>query len=368
MGGDPRPEPATGCLEAALRARWRTRLRANRVLTSEAAACWRTRLTDPHDARIDPGSELSADARARGETYLGELLDKLTPLRRDSDPDSARRNAEYDAAIDALTTVGALDVYGTASSYDAAARVRFPWQLEQPDIPGGAQAIAVGVPPTTAEEAAEDARREAGRAARPQATSVVRVIAGQADRRDDLAIVAFVVHEDAVGVHFHYLGPPEGDIDDGRRDLEDFRKLLDGLEPPALSDDHGETYTSVSPRPSSASGAGGMPDPARRAAVTGHWLYTPAAPPWPSASPSSGAATPGSWRTTPRPGHGASRTDGHHLNLDRASRQSRHHSQHRHSRAIDTSALCQSNAIVGAARNPNSAARVRCRRCARSAP
>ena len=108
----------------------------------------------------------------------------------------------------------------------------------------------------------------------PRCTQVVRVAIGAPERADQLAIVALVVHEDAVALHFHWLGPPEGDDDDEDRDA--FDKAVDGLVAPSLTDDRGTSYEPVMKRPMSAHGGGG--DPERRQAIGGAWLYTPGAP------------------------------------------------------------------------------------------
>jgi hypothetical protein len=248
------------------------------LLSAEQAARWRQRLTDPRDEAIDAGSKLGADARAAGERYLGELVARLTPMRREPGPDAVRLEAEVHAAIETLHAVGVLDQYARASWREASGRKLAPWQTEPLAPPVGEfEHVAVRVPSETDAQAAEDAAFEAEWAAMPKAENVRRVIAGGPQRQNDLAVIALVVHEDATSLHFHYLGQPQRERDDEQL-LESFERITDRLAPPVLKDDQGHTYEPALAHPASASGAGGIPDPERREAITGYWLYTPSAP------------------------------------------------------------------------------------------
>jgi hypothetical protein len=153
-----------------------------------------------------------------------------------------------------------------------------PWLEDPTPPPADATFFAIEVPPETEDQAAEDAARVAALAARPTASEVRRVILGSPQRHRGLAVVAVVAHEDAVSVHFHYLGDRQGQTRSGFDSLQAFDETLARLTPPAVTDDAGTVYEPVDQRPSSAGGAGGMPDAERREAITGFWLYTPAPP------------------------------------------------------------------------------------------
>jgi hypothetical protein len=249
------------------------------LLSAEQATRWRDRLTDPGDEKIDAGSELGAPAHAAAERFLADLVERLTPLRREPDPATIRQHAECDAAIEALHAVGVLDLYERASWYEASSSKKAPWRNEPLVPPEGSFAIALHVPPENEAQAERDAARAAAWEARPTAAKIIRVVGGGSERHRDLAIVGLVVHEDATALHFHYLGERQGDLGERERTLDSFQRVNERLQPPVLQDDEGRTYEPVGERPASSSGAGGIPDPDRREAITGRWLYTPAAPP-----------------------------------------------------------------------------------------
>jgi hypothetical protein len=249
------------------------------LLSPEQAARWRQRLTDPGDEAIDAGAELGVGARAAAERYLGHLIEGLKPLSRNPDPEAIRGHAEANAAIETLLAVGILDLEERGSWQQASWRKKAPWRSEPFLPPAGAIGFAIHVPPENDEQAAQDAARAAEFAARPKATTIERLIFGGPQRQDDLAIVALVVHEDATSLHFHFLGEREGHERRPRRRLDSFRRVNKRLVPPVLRDDQGQTYKPVLDRPLSSSGAGGIPDPDRREAITGQWQYTPPAPP-----------------------------------------------------------------------------------------
>lgn len=244
------------------------------VLSPDEASRWRERFADPCDEEIDVGSALGEDARAAAEEYLTGLVGRVTPLSRDPSPSATRRHAEFDAAIKALHEVGALDDEASSHWQVELLHAQAPWLEEPVAPPSNVGVFAVWVPPETEQQAAEDAARATEWESRPEATKVQRVITGSPERHDDLAIVALVVHEDATSLHFHYLGEPWQLADDPLG----FHATLESLVPPLLHDGTGRSYEPVEQTPYSASSAGGAPDPPRRQAITGAWLYTPAAP------------------------------------------------------------------------------------------
>lgn len=250
------------------------------VLSPEEVGRWRERLASPNDQSIDPSAALSGEAIAAGEEYLAGLVGQVTPLRRTADPAAFRRNAECDSAIAALHAVGAIDEVGRSGWAAKVWGAQAPW-LDPPVIPpprSDSTVFAVWVPPEDAEQAAADAVAAAEWEARPQASEVHRVIVGLPRKHADLAIIAVVIHEDATALHFHFLGEKWGSPTD-QDDWQDWDALNARLTPPQLRDEAGTLYEPVDNRPDSLVGAGGVPSPDRRHAVTGVWLYTPAAPP-----------------------------------------------------------------------------------------
>jgi hypothetical protein len=246
------------------------------LVSAEEAARWRARLVDPDPFGRPDKSAVPDDARAAAERHLEGLLERVEPLRRDPDPDRLRKDTECSTAIAALHATGVFDEADYGRWQTRLLSAQAPW-IEDPEPPPSGAMVAIWVPPETEEQEREDAEQEAAMAARPEAREVRRVVVGSPKRRDDLAIVALVVHEDGTSVHFHYLGPPWPTTDE-LSTPDAFSQTLDSLSPPTLRDDSGTEYEPVGDEPSSAHGAGGMPGPDRREAITGNWLYRPAAP------------------------------------------------------------------------------------------
>lgn len=247
------------------------------LLSPAEAERWRARLADPDQAAGDAASDLDASAREAGERHLAQLIDRVPPMRRGPDLEGQAMAAEASTAIDALHAVGLLDGASYASWRAQLLAAQAPWLDEPAAAAANATVYAVAVPPENEQEAAQDAARAATWAARPKASAIRRVIAGSAERLEGLAIVAAVVHEDATSLHFHYLGGPWRP-DRDHTGHEAHRRTVDGLAPPILRDGSGREYEPLDQGPSSSSGAGGVPDPNRRDAITGRWMYTPAAP------------------------------------------------------------------------------------------
>jgi hypothetical protein len=249
------------------------------LLSSGEAARWRARFADAAAGRgIEVEPPLSEDARAAGADHLARLLARVPPLRRRPDAGESTIQEECASAIETLHAVGALDQREQADWDARLQAAEAPW-LDEPLPPsGGDVAYAIEIPPETEEEAAADAADQAAWEARPKAEALRRVVIGSPERHAGLAMVAVCVHEDATSLHFHFLGGTTPSEASQRRSLKAFSDLVDRLEPPVLRDDRGTAFEPVHPRPTSASGTGGMPDGDRRQVVTGAWLYTPAAP------------------------------------------------------------------------------------------
>jgi hypothetical protein len=246
------------------------------VLSVDECERWRERFAAGDNEIIDPGSELGPEQSRLAERYLTELIGQVTPIRREADPRELDLAAQGRAAINALHAVGALDDQAQAQWGAKLMHARAPWLEETIDPPtDGSISVGIWVPPETEEEAAEDARRQAEWQARPRAEQTRRVILGSADRRDDLAIVAVTVHEDAVRLYFHFLEPLDAADGDS---VDHFGRAVDSLSAPGLRDDTGQNYEPVGRKPA-ASSSGGRPGPGRRLAVTGSWLYEPAPSP-----------------------------------------------------------------------------------------
>jgi hypothetical protein len=247
------------------------------LISPEEAQRWRARFREDVPA-LPPEPALDAPARSAAAEYIAMLVERVKPLRREPDDEVIRGGVECATAIEALYAVGALD----AGAYDhARARLlaaQAPWLDEPVPPPADGRFFAIEVPPETEEQAAEDAAQAAALAARPAARGVRRIVLGSPERHNGLAIVALVAHEDVVGLHFHYLGDRQRNARAGLDSLDAFDQTLEGLRPPTLTDEIGTAYEPIDRRPSSAGGAGGMPDPERREAITGFWLYTPSAP------------------------------------------------------------------------------------------
>jgi hypothetical protein len=205
-----------------------------------------------------------------------EALEEWLDEARDPDDEQrAWKQAWADGMLLAYERAGALSAAEIADWRERFADAEQNPARDDESFGGGGGWTAYG-PIVEDEEAGDD--DDEGWGDRPQTwprcTRVVRVAIGAPERADDLAIVALVVHEDAVAVHFHWLGPPEGEDDDEDRDA--FDEAVESLVAPSLTDDRGTRYEPVMQRPMSAHGSGG--DPERLQAIGGAWLYTPAAP------------------------------------------------------------------------------------------
>jgi hypothetical protein len=255
--GPDKPEPAR--VEGTLLAYERIS-----VLSRSEADRWRLRLAGAApDWDAEPEPPLPEASRAAGLRYLERLVAGVPRLRRNPTPEERAACAECSSALEALRAVGVLGdrEHGDWSRRLLAAEA--PW-LDDPPPPGEAP-WAISIPPETPDEAAEDAAFEAAWAARPKAETTRRVVTGSPERHAGLAMIALTVHEDATGLHFHFVGEPA--LDDA----------LEALSPPALRDDRGTAYEPVDPRPVSASSHSREPDTDPRRVIIGAWLYTPAA-------------------------------------------------------------------------------------------
>jgi hypothetical protein len=243
------------------------------VLAAEEAERWRARFSYPGDVE---SSSVDEGARAAAERHLEALLARVVPMRREPDPHDVEVAAECSIAIAALHAAGVLDDAADRRWRTRLLGLEAPW-IDDPEPPPRGVIYGYHVPPEDEEEAARDAEAEAAQAAYPERAEVRDVLIGSPERHDDLAIVALVVHEDSVALHFHFLGD---DVEPhaGGYSLEPFREAVEKLAAPALRDGRGTRYEPVKDEAVSASGAGGMAGVERREAISGHWLYTPAPP------------------------------------------------------------------------------------------
>jgi hypothetical protein len=197
------------------------------VLTAVEAARWRERVAEPPTkVSADPG------LRAAAEGYL----------------ETVATDGERLAALSAFAQVGLLDEDRLSGR---------GWTAYGPIDEDGAWEAPV--------EVVDDARE------------VRRAVLGSPERQEGLAVVGLVVHENAVSLHFHWLGEPAGDERECES-LDAFDRALDHLVAPDLHDDAGTRYEPVEDRPMSAHGMGGLPDSEHLEVVSGRWQYRPAAP------------------------------------------------------------------------------------------
>jgi hypothetical protein len=217
------------------------------LLSPEEAARWRERFAAAEPDHW-PETALDAELEASAERHLEALVESGTP------------EAEMVVVLDALHDVGALgaDDHRRWWLRVTAAPAPAGWTSYAP-VESGAFTVDSWVDEV------------------PRGRGLRRVAIGSPERRGDTAIVALVVHDDDVSLHFHHLGPAVA-IGPTRRSLDEFSDVVDSLRPPALRDDAGTTYTPQGDSPADASGSGGMPDVERRQAISGRWFYTPAAP------------------------------------------------------------------------------------------
>jgi hypothetical protein len=245
------------------------------VLSSSEADRWRVRLAGAAsgwDAEPEPPLEA---VRAAGARYLERLVAGAPRLRRNPTPEERAAGAECSSAFEALRAVGVLDEREHSEWSRRLLAAQAPW-IDDP--PPGEGPWAISIPPETPGEAAEDAAFEAAWAARPKAETTRRVVTGSPERHAGLAMVALSVHEDATGLHFHFVGEPAPADAPSPHSMRDFDDALDALVPPALRDDRGTAYEPVEPRPASASSHSHEPESDPWRVIIGAWLYTPAAP------------------------------------------------------------------------------------------
>ena len=248
------------------------------VLTAPEAARWRDRFASPPKTGAGEQLSLRPAVQEHIDHYLSELVERMPTFSREPNPAGQLMWAQCTTALDALRAVGALGEDAYADWRRRVLKAQAPWLHEPIALPPDGTLYAINVPPADEKQAAEDAAHAAALSARPKASQITRVITGSPQRHDDLAIVAVVIHEDAVAVHFHYLGPPAQSHGSPEAGLDAFRSTIEKLQPPTLRDDQDTEYKPVDQRPAGSSGAGGIPDPNRRQAITGHWLYVPAPP------------------------------------------------------------------------------------------
>jgi hypothetical protein len=232
------------------------------LLSRRESARWRQRFGDP-EAGIAPGSVLGAEARVAAEEDLGGLVERLTPLRRELDAASVRRNAECEWAISTLYRIGVLDERARSRWLAESWRKLAPWHPEPVQVEPWQLALPaddlIWIPPDNEQQAAEDAAAAAIDAAEEaihaaeweMVKQIRRVLTGSPERQDGLALTALVAHNHATSLHFHYLGSAQsqpstsigtfsGEVPEG---------ALDPLTPPSLWDDAGQTYQPVGERP-----------------------------------------------------------------------------------------------------------------------
>ncbi|MGH2713958.1 MAG: hypothetical protein ACRDM7_08750 [Thermoleophilaceae bacterium] len=247
------------------------------ALSSSEADRWRVRLAGAATERdTEPEPPLPEAVRAAGIRYLERLVADVPRLRRNPTPEERAAGAECSSALEALRAVGVLDEREHSEWSRGLLAAQAPW-LDDPPPPGEGP-WAISIPPETPEEAAEAAAFEAAWAARPKAETTRRVVTGSPERHAGLAMIALAVHEDATGLHFHFVGEPAPVDEPSPHSMRAFDDALDALVPPALRDDRGTAYEPVEPRPVSASSHSSEPDSDPRLVIIGAWLYTPAAP------------------------------------------------------------------------------------------
>jgi hypothetical protein len=242
------------------------------ALSSSEADRWRARFARAATER-DTGPEppLPEAARAAAAQYLERLVAGVPRLRRNPMPEERAAGTECSSAIETLHAIGALDDPEHTEWSRRLLAAEAPWLDDPPPPDEGPWAISI--PPETPEEAAEDAAFEAAWAARPKAETTRRVVTGSPERHAGVAIIALAVHEDAISLHFHFVGEPAP----GDHSMWAFEDALDALVSPALRDDRGVAYEPVEPRPISASSHSREPESDPRRVIIGAWLYTPAA-------------------------------------------------------------------------------------------
>lgn len=239
------------------------------LIMPERAAEWRRLSLDPPPAQGDA---------AAAERHLTGLLEELRPMSYPAVPTDLPARHRFHAGLDALASAGVVDGTAAARWRERALQIEAPW-LAPGDRAAvlahrGPVAIAVplGSPELQAVVAGEEARYE--RMARRGAPVAV-LAADRVHRHDGVAVIAAVIRTDSTEVMFHFVGGPQGDLEEG---FHRFGEVTGGLEPPALTDPAGTVYDAVDGRPVSSQGSGGPPDPERPLVIVGVWRYQPAAP------------------------------------------------------------------------------------------
>lgn len=164
------------------------------------------------------------------------------------------RNAACDAAVWALYRLGALDDDALERWLRAAWSKLTPWRDQPPSFAVSPRPYElegpVWAPPDTREQAAHDAARAAKAA---MTARIDRVLSGGPDRHDGLAIIALVVHAEAISLHFHYLGRAAAQIapfeQQSSRDTPD--EALGPLTPPPCTRQHRPDLSAHRPGPRS---------------------------------------------------------------------------------------------------------------------
>lgn len=218
--------------------------------------------------------------RAVAEAQLETLKAELRPMRRDPDPDGLQAAQRFHGALEALTAAGLLSPEAGADWHGRALGAEAPWLDDPHGITSQAGfAYAIAIPPETPEEAADDALAMEQIERMSHSGDIREVLVSPRPARvEGLAITAVISRTESVDLHFHHVGPPQGELSTGFANLEAFRSMVDALTPPALRDDVGTVYEPAGSRPVSSTGTGGMPDPQRPQVIKGHWRYFPAPP------------------------------------------------------------------------------------------
>lgn len=256
-------------LEAMIEAAERTEL-----LSAEELQRWRG-VTD-HDSWPAPPAD-----EARVNAHLDDLLMQITPMTRAPDDLGHAARQRFHHALKTLHRAGVIGDSEHTNWQQRALALEAPW-LESDELQSvasmGGGLVFMGIPPESPEQELEDmeAAEQAQRmAVRGDLVSVV--VAPAVQRQHGTAITAVVVRSESVEVHFHHLGPPQGE-GMGHSRLNRFTSVIEGLAPTPLVDDLGTEYGPVADRPISSHGGGGNVDADHPLVITGAWRYTPAPP------------------------------------------------------------------------------------------
>jgi hypothetical protein len=245
------------------------------LLTADEAEQWRRVLVQREPPPPAPGRPDAA------EEHLGSLLAALAPMSRSPEPAAVSAHRRFHAALAALHASGVLDDETARRWRSRGLASEAPWldEEERAELSSPPGFYAIGVPPASPQEAADDAADERAFELLVRRGRARRVIPARPLRRHDrLAVVAVVTRTDATEVLFHYVGEPHGDVRPGFAAMEAHSRIVDTLKSPALTDDQGTAYEPVDQRPVISQGVGGRPDPKRLRVITGAWRYQPPAP------------------------------------------------------------------------------------------